>query len=101
MCISYRKEVVGWKESLLMYLFFPQRVRMGLANAVQSRAAGLQAGRLEGRPATPTPASFVWTRAVSACRSAHDEVSVGNCPHEASTSQGVMVGGERVGEARS
>lgn len=63
---------------------------MGLANAAQGHAAGLQAGRLEGRPTTSTPASFVWTRAVSACRAAHDEVSVGNCPHEASTSQGVM-----------
>lgn len=65
-----------------------------LANAVQGPAAGLRAGRLGGRPTTSTPASFVWTRAVSACRAAHDEVSLGNCPREASTSQGVgWVGG--------
>lgn len=72
-----------------------------LANAVQGLAAGLQAGRLGGRPATSTLASFVWTRAVSACRAAHDEVSVGNCPREASTSQGVMGEGGRMGEAGS
>lgn len=67
---------------------------MQLANAAQGAAAGLRAGRLRGRPTTSTPASFVWTRAVSACHAAHDEVSVGNCPREASTSQGVgWVGG--------
>lgn len=70
------------------------------ANAVQGHAAGLQAGRLRGRPATSTPASFVWTRAVSACRAAHDEVSVGNCPREASTSQGVNGGGREDGGGR-
>lgn len=68
-----------------------------LANAVQGHTAGLQAGRLGGRPATSTSASFVWTRAVSGCHAAHDEVSVGNCPREASTSQGVMVEGGRTG----
>jgi len=61
------------------------------ANALQGRAAGLQADS-EAEPATSTPASFVWTRAVSGCRAAHDEVSVGNCPREASTSQGGMGG---------
>lgn len=55
---------------------------------MQSSAAGL--GTLGGRPTTSTPASFVWTRAVSGCHGAHDEVSVGNCPREASTSLGVM-----------
>lgn len=71
---------------------------MQLANAAQGPAAGLRAGRLRGRPTTSTPASFVWTRAVSACRAAHDEVSVGNCPREASTSQGVGWVGGWVGE---
>jgi len=80
-----------------MWLFFP--VCVWLTNAVQGRAAGL--GRLRGRPATSTSASFVWTRAVSGCHRAHDEVSVGNCPCEASTSQGVMVEGGRMGEAES
>lgn len=94
-----------------MYLFFFLCVGGGwgrggagggdLANAVQSCAAGLQANRLRGRPATSTPTSFVWSRAVSACRAAHDEVSVGNCPCEASTSQGVMgEGGREDGEGK-
>lgn len=65
-----------------------------------SSAGYIQAGRLGGRPATSTPASFVWTRAVSACRAAHDEVSVGNCPHEASTSQGGEGGRRRDGGGR-